>query len=489
MPEHNGETRVVETEHGRVRGAVDGEIVAYKGIPFGAPPVGDRRWRPPEPAAPWTGERDCFEFGNDPMQPKSSRPLRGPRFSEDCLSVNVWAPRETPPGGAPVMVWLFGGGFMFGSGSNREMDGASFAQRGVVLVAPNSRTGVFAWLAHPLLSQESPDGTSGNYGLLDNIAALEWVRRNIASFGGDPNRVTLFGCSSGGAAVTAMLQIPRTEGLFRQVILESAGSFRPLCPLDEAEHWGKLVGNELRAMRDLSPEALCELGEKIGPEVRQLTTPRILRPIWDGALLRYDEMDAFRDGHYYTVPAIVGSNANEGGFHIDSLPIRTPAAFHAYLEGNFGPRTAEAAAVYPGTNEAEVMESLGAVFGDTQFTLGARGLARALRRHEAKTFRYLFAQPAKGKLPIHGGEQVYVFGTGQNWSDDDRRVSDVMQRQWSTFAATGDPNAPDLPEWAPYEIERDNYLTLDAAFRPGEKWRTGALDFLESYYAGALIRT
>jgi carboxylesterase type B len=481
------QTRVVETEYGRIRGAVEGEVVAYRGIPFAAPPVGERRWRAPERATPWTGERDCFAFGNDPMQPKSSRPLRGAGFSEDCLDVNVWAPAETPPGGAPVMVWLYGGGFMFGSGSNREMDGSVYAQRGIVLVAPNSRTGVFAWLAHPLLSQESPDGASGNYGLLDNIAALEWVQRNIASFGGDPNRVTLFGCSSGGAAVTSMLQIPRTEGLFRQVILESSGSFRPLCPLDEAEHWGKLVGNDLRAMRELSPEALCELGEKIGPAVRQLTTPRILRPIWDGKLLQYDEMDAFRDGRYYAVPAIVGSNSNEGGFHIDSLPIRTPAAFREYLEGNFGEHTDEAAGVYPGTTEAEVMESLGAVFGDTQFTLGARGLSRAISRRQPKTYRYLFAQPAKGKLPIHGGEQVYVFGSGQNWTDADRRVSDTMQQFWANFARTGDPNASGLPAWTPYDAERDTYLTLDGDFRPGESWRTAPLNFLETYYSSVIV--
>jgi carboxylesterase type B len=477
------QTRVVETEYGRVRGAVADDIVAYKGIPFAAPPTGERRWRAPERATPWPGERDCLAFGNDPMQPKSSRPLRGASLSEDCLDVNIWAPAQTPPGGAPVMVWLFGGSFTFGSASNRDTDGGAYARRGIVTVAPNSRTGIFGWLAHPQLSRESPDGVSGNYGLLDNIAALEWVRRNIANFGGDPNRITLFGCSSGSAAIAAMLTIPRTQGLFGQVILESAGSFRPLCPLDEAEHWGSVVGDDLAAMRALDAGALAAMTEKIGPKVRQLTTPRILRPIWDRALIRQDEMDAYRDGNYYAVPAIVGSNANEGGFYVDTLPIRTPGEYRAYLEGNFGAHVDEAAAVYPGNDEAHVLESLAAVFGDTQFTLGARGLARALRRREPKTYRYLFAQPTAGKLPVHGGEQTFVFGTGQNWADADRRVSETIGELWANFARTGDPNGTGLPAWTPYDVDRDSYLTLDTDFRPGTAWRTAALDFLASYYA------
>jgi para-nitrobenzyl esterase len=280
-----------------------------------------------------------------------------------------------------------------------------------------------------------------------------------------------------------MLTIPRTQGLFGQVILESAGSFRPLCPLDEAEHWGSVVGDDLAAMRALDAGALAAMTEKIGPKVRQLTTPRILRPIWDGALIRQDEMDAYRDGNYYAVPAIVGSNANEGGFYVDTLPIRTPGEYRAYLEGNFGAHVDEAAAVYPGNDEAHVLESLAAVFGDTQFTLGARGLARALRRREPKTYRYLFAQPTAGKLPVHGGEQTFVFGTGQNWADADRRVSETIGELWANFARTGDPNGTGVPAWAPYDVDRDSYLTLDEAFRPGTAWRTAPLDFLASYYA------
>ena len=472
----------VETEYGRVRGTSDGGGVSYKGIPYGAPPVGPLRWRAPEPAKPWTGERDCSAFGNDPMQAKSARPLRGAAFSEDSLNLTIWSPEETPPEGAPVMVWLFGGGFMFGSGSNREMDGAAFARRGVVMVSPNSRTGIFGWLAHPLLSRESDRGVSGNYGLLDNVLALEWIRRNIARFGGDPKRITLFGCSSGAASVTSLLTMPGTQGLFQHVILESSGSFRPLCPLDEAERWGGMVGDDLAAMRALSADDLVAMGEKIGPAVRQLTTPRILRPIWDGAIIAHDEMDAFRDGAYYAVPAIVGSNIDEGGLHAATLPIRTPDEFRAYLEGNFGAQTDEASRVYPGRDEAEVFASLSAVFGDTQFTLGARSLARALSAREPRTFKYLFAQPAQGKLPVHGGEQVYVFGSGQNWDDDDRAASDGMQRMWTRFAFTGDPNGAGLPAWEPYDAKRDNHLNIARDCTTGAAWRTAPLDFLEAYY-------
>jgi carboxylesterase type B len=477
--------KTVTTDLGPVRGYGDDGVVAYKGIPYAAPPVGALRWRPPQPATPWTAPLDAREFGNDPMQPKSPRPLRGKALSEDCLTLNVWAPAETPPEGAPVMVWLYGGGFMFGSGSNADSDGATYARRGVVMVAPNSRTGVFGWLAHPLLSRESDDGVSGNYGLLDNLAAFAWIQRNIAQFGGDPKRVTVFGCSSGGAPIPAMLMMPHTQGLFAQAILESAGSFRPLCPLDEAEHWGGVVGDDLETMRALPADELLKLGDKIGPAVRQLTTPRILRPIWDGKLIQHEEMDAYRDGKFYAVPTIVGSNLDEGGYHVDSLPITTAEAYREYFAGNFGDMLEEALQVYPGRDPAEVRASLSGVFGDTQFTLGARGLSRALSAREP-CYRYLFAHPAAGKLPVHGGEQVYVFGTGAGWDDADRAVSETIQRQWAGFAHTGDPNGPGLPAWPRYAAADDNYLTLDRGGAVGRGWRTAQLDFVESYYAATL---
>jgi para-nitrobenzyl esterase len=475
---------IVHTSRGDVAGT-GGAVRAYRGIPFAAPPVGALRWKPPQPAAPWSGVHDGSAFGNDPMQiVEARRATRAPGISEDCLTLNVWAPAAVPAGGAPVLVWFDGGGFLAGTGARASTDGERFAQRGAVIVTINYRVGVFGYLAHPLLSAESPHGSSGNYGLLDQLAALQWVRDEIAAFGGDPTRITAFGESAGGASVALLLVSPLARGLVDRVIMESPGSFRPLCPLADAERAGLAVGDDLATMRALAADEVLALNAKINPAVRGLTIPRPLRPIIDGWAIDRDEPDAFTSGAFDALPAIVGSNADEGGFFAPGIPVASAAEFRAYVDANF-PGAADAAwALYGTDRDAGVRQALADVFGDAQFSYGARMLARSIAARQPQTFRYVFAHAGSQTQPrpVHADEIPYVFGTGE-LDGVDREVSDAMMTAWINFAATGDPNGPGVPAWAPYDPARDNALTFAAGFAEQTNWRADSLAFFERYYA------
>jgi carboxylesterase type B len=477
--------RIVHTAAGDVAGTGD-DVRVYRGIPFAAPPVGPLRWKPPAPAIPWTGVHDGSRFGPDPMQIWEPGKSLAPGISEDCLTLNVWAPAEPPPGGAPVLVWFDGGGFIGGSGARERNDGTPFARRGAVLVTVNYRVGVFGFLAHPALTAESPHRASGNYGFLDQIAALRWVRDNVAAFGGDPSRVTAFGESAGGASAALLLTSPLARDVFDQVILESAGSFRPLCPLADAETAGTVVGTDLAAMRAIPADELLAYNAKINPAVRGLTIPRPLRPIIDGWAIDRDEVDALTSGAFKAVPTIVGSNADEGGWFTAGIPVRTVDQLRAYLANNFPGAVDEAWQHYGATDDAGVRQSVANVFGDAQFSFGARGLARTISAHQPRVFRYVFAHERSGvnRLPVHSDEIDYVFGTG-DFDARDRAVSDGMLSAWVNFAATGDPNGPGAPRWAPYDRERDNDLRIDNGFFEAEGWRSESLSFIERFYAAA----
>jgi para-nitrobenzyl esterase len=462
------------------------DVRVYRGIPYAAPPVGPLRWRPPQPVAPWSGVHDGSRFGYDPMQ--LDEPPRGslaPGTSEDCLCLNVWAPAKVPAAGAPVLVWFDGGGFVAGTGAKARTDGERFARLGAVLVTVNYRVGVFGFLAHPALTAESPQNASGNYGFLDAIAALQWVRDNIAAFGGDPKRVTAFGESAGGAVAALLLISPLARGRFDQVILQSAGSFRPLCPLADAETAGRVVGDDLTAMRAIPANELLAMNAKINPAVRGLTIPRPLRPIIDGWSIDRDEVDAFRAGAFAHVPTIVGSNANEGGWFTANIPVKTTDTLREYVAQNFGEDFAEAWTHYGASADSDVVRAVGDAFGDAQFSYGARSLAREIVKRQPKTFRYLFTHAGAhtSDPPVHSDDITYVFGTG-TFDARDRRVSDAMMAAWVNFAATGDPNGAGAPHWAPYDANRDNYLTFGADFAEGTLWRAGPLGFIERFYAG-----
>ena len=476
---------IVRTASGEVSGTGT-DVRVYRGVPYAAPPVGALRWRPPEPALPWSGVHDGSRFGNDPMQlgEPQSRGSRAPGVSEDCLTLNIWAPANVPAGGAPVLVWFDGGGFVSDSGAKERTDGERFARLGAVLVSVNYRVGVFGFLAHPALTAESPHHASGNYGFLDAIAALRWLRENVAAFGGDPKRITPFGESAGGAVVASLLISPLARGTFDRVILQSPGSFRPLSPLKDAETAGLVAGTDLTAMRALPAAELLPLNGKINPAVRGLTIPRPLRPIIDGWAIDHDEVDAFRSGAFTQVPVIVGGAANEGGYFTKNVPVTTTDQLRAYVGDNYGDMTGEAWTHYGAAADERVVRAVADAFGDAQFSYGARSLAQEISKRQPRTYRYLFTHGGThtSDPPTHTEDISYVFGTG-TFDERDRRVSDALMNAWVNFAATADPNGPRVPRWSPYDASRDNYQCFGGDFAEGTGWRTEPLEFIDRFYA------
>ncbi|MFM2272038.1 MAG: hypothetical protein RL702_1103 [Pseudomonadota bacterium] len=478
---------VVEAPVGALRGVREDGIDRFLGIPYGAPPIGPLRWRPPQPAEAWDGVRDAGSFGPDPMQRSRPAGSRAPGCAEDCLTLNIWAPAE-PSAPRAVMVWFFGGSFMHGSAADLRSDGAVFAREDVVHVSISSRTGIFGWLAHPELVAESPEGSAGNYGLLDQILALRWIRRNIATFGGDPSRVTLFGVSSGGASIALLMASPLAAGLFDRVILQSAGSFRPLAGLDAAAEAGGQLG-ALSDLRALPAEAVLALEPRLVPAVRGLTTPRILRPIVDGTVVVQQERAAFRSGQFSAVPAIVGSNLDEGSRLIATWPVDDLAGWRSIIDANFPLEPDRAAALYPAAGDAEARPAVAAMFGDSQFQLGTRELARALRGKGAPVYRYLFTKRRAGAAdgPHHGGEVAYVFGhldcppAGAVETPPDQRdlaLSRAMIKAWATFAKTGNPGEIDGLAWPD---AADRMVEMGESTRLRSGWRDEQLDFLDAY--------
>jgi para-nitrobenzyl esterase len=390
------------------------------------------------------------------------------------------------------MVWIHGGGFVGGSGSDLRSDGEAMARRGVVVVSFNYRAGLFGFLAHPALSRESEHGVSGNYGLLDQIAALQWVQRNAAVFGGDPARVTAFGVSAGSAAISLLLASPMAKGLFQQAILHSPGAARPLSTLAEAEQAGTALGDDIDALRRLPAQALFEKTSLLAPKVRGLTTPRVLRPIRDGWLLPEDERPVFKAGRLHAMPLLVGSNADEGSLLTKSWPVDGVAQYKELVQANFGASAARAMRLYPAASDNQARPRVAEMFADTQFNYGTRLLAESMAALESKTWRYLFLRrrPHQTDGPHHGEEVAYVFGTiadappGETADHDpaDREVSTAMMQAWTAFAASGNPNAPTLPRWAPYDPASDNHMAFGDAIEPGRGWRKPQLDFLDQFY-------
>lgn len=490
---------------GALRGVVDSAaddgtpaepVHAFLGIPFAQPPVGPLRWRAPQAPKPWNGERDASRFGADCTQAANPK-LRGQGMGEDCLYLNVWAPAgATADAGAhlPVMVWVHGGGFVGGSGSDVRSHGADMARQGVVVVSFNYRPGLFGFLAHPALSTESPDGVSGNYGLLDQLAALRWVREHIAAFGGDASRVTVFGVSAGSASISLLLGSQQARGLFQQAILHSPGAGRPLAGLDDATRAGAALGADIEALRALDAATLFSRTGELNPKVRGLTTPRVLRPIRDGWLIPEDERPAFRAGRIAPMPMIVGSNADEGTLLTREWPLNTLADYTALMERNFGPMTAEAMRLYPAAADAQARPAIAALFGDTQFNYGVRLLAQAMAARGQPVWRYLFnrRRPDQKDGPHHGDEVVHVFGTlqrtlGQSaeaptFNEADRALSREMMGAWARFATTGNPNGPGLARWPAYDPQADNHRVMDWPLAKGACWREAELDFLDGYF-------
>jgi para-nitrobenzyl esterase len=463
-------------------------VIAWKGIPYAVPPVGPLRWRPPQPVVPWQGVRSAVSFGPDfPQAPNAA--LRAGAMSEDCLYLNVWAPAGAEPGSLPVMVWLHGGGFVAGSGADARSDGERLAREGVVVVSFNYRSGVFGFLAHPGLSRESERSTSGNYGLLDQMAALRWVRDHIAAFGGDPQRVTAFGVSAGSASVALMLVMPEAQGLFDRAVLHSPGTGRPLATLAEAEALGASVDGNLERLRGLSAEEVFRLTSRLNPTVRGLTTPRVLRPICDGVVIPEDERMAFQAGRIHRMPLIVGTNADEGTLLTKTWPVPDVNAHQALLKANF-PRALEEALRHYGCDvDSMALRQTAQAFADTQFNAGTRLLARVMAARGQPVWRYLFTRQRPGRTdgPHHGDEVSYVFGNlavgrgpePEPFDAADEAVSVAMRSAWVNFARHAQPGKMAGLDWPVVTAANDDPFELGERFGPVPDPRAAALDFLD----------
>ena len=491
-------TSIVLTESGPVQGfqktipKSESTIDCFLGIPYAAPPIGDLRWKSPRPAENWRDLRSCFEFGAD--LPQLHNPLlQAKQQSEDCLYLNVWTPETKSPQKLPVMVWIHGGGFVGGSGSDQRSDGARMAAKGVVVVSINYRAGVFGFLAHPELTAESELNVSGNYGLQDQIAALKWIQQNISNFGGDPNKVTAFGVSAGSASISLLLTCPQAKGLFHQSILLSPGAARPLATLSEAQELSKQVlGPGISRLRSLNEGEILELTNLFNPKIRGLTTPRILRPILDGVYLRDNERAVFKAHGQIMLPMIVGSNLDEGSALTKAWTIKSKEDYIDLITANFKSFASEALSIYAVKEESDVSEGVAALFADTQFNYGTRLLAQSNSNQIHNTWRYLFSRrrPSQVDGPHHDQEVAHVFGNlsvkttciEADFDERDEFISDAMLNYWVQFAHTGNPNQPGLTEWHPYQAIKDNMIVFGDDISSLEGLRRRNLDFIDRYF-------
>jgi para-nitrobenzyl esterase len=461
----------IKTDKGKVEGAytADQQVIAFKGILYAAPPVGDLRWKPPMPAAKWKGVRPAKEFGSHCVQTGGYPDMvfHDPGPSEDCLTLNVWTPASAKPDShLPVMVWIYGGGFTTGGTSEKRQDGQYLAHRNVIIVSMNYRLGIFGFFVHPELTAESPHHASGNYGLMDQAAALEWVKRNIAAFGGDPSNITIFGESAGSFAVSTLMASPLTKGLISKAIGESGGAFysgglgyqpREVLEQRNVEFARTAFGtSQLADLRKLSADDLVKAA-------MAKTDPRPPRfgPDIDGYFLPDSVPDIYAAGKQAHVPLLAGWNADEVRASVlFAKPSVTAASFTAQAEKEFGARAKDFLAVYPATTDEEAKASAGDFASDRFIAFSTwRWIEAHIQTGDAPTYRYFFTLGSPGDKnhpaaigAFHSDDIEYVFGTLDSrpeavWRPEDRKLSDQIGQYWTNFARTGDPNGPGLPAW------------------------------------------
>ena len=479
---------VVHTSAGAVAG-VDGAVRVFKGIPYAAPPLGMLRWRAPQPPRPWTGVRDASHFGDDCMQVPYVIPT-GQEVSEDCLTLSIWTPERDGGPKRPVLVYLYGGGFIGGSVAYPLYDATKLASHGAVVVSVSYRVGIFGFLAHPQLTAESPHHASGNYGLLDQIAALQWVQQNIAAFGGDPARVTVFGESAGAVSIAMLMTAPLARGLFARAALFSPDVMR-LATLPEAEASGARLAPDLARLRAMSAAELVKHNLDFFPQPRhRLMTMSFPAPIVDGYVLPVQPRDPFTDGTVRPLPLLLGTAAIEGRMFSEPHSL---AAYQEWLRGAFGPLADNLQRLNPAADDAAATTAAAAVLGDAMFGDSARLIARGVAAHPTQIFVYLFSRSAGGapQPATHSEVLPYLFGTLDRPSflkhlpadAIDLQLSASLQQYLTRFAANGDPNGPGLPRWPAYERSTEPYLEFGSEIRPGAAYRRAQLDALEPFYA------
>lgn len=511
-----GSAPLAETSVGLLEGERQGDTHVFRGVPYAQAPVGDLRWRPPKPVAPWEGVRQASTFGPACWQrdyDTASIYTRGDlNMSEDCLYLNVWTAASEDDEPRPVMVWLHGGGHARGWGSAKVYDGAALARKSVVVVTINYRLGPFGFLAHPALSAESPHAVSGNYGLLDTIAALEWVRDNVRAFGGDPDNVTIFGQSAGSWSVCYLMASPLARGLFHKAIGQSGGCFKGGRPRLAAASGGRAPAHDLgvsmtdelgigrdldakavsAALRDLSVEEVLSVGAGAGVVVDGWVLPKPARAIFEAS-------------EHARVPVLLGAMADEGAALFATAQEVPREEFVADVREEYGDLADDLLVVYADELDRSTRDAFRAIAGDRTFVWEMRAWARALAETQDDVFLYFFSHPppvfrvyTSERAPTegqeegrtlgayHSGDLAYVFGNvgtvGFDWTDRDHVLSDAVSQYWVNFARSGDPNGPGLPPWPRYRIDTDEWQEFNTEIRAESGVLRDKLDLFDRYY-------
>ena len=498
----DAQIREAQVTGGRVSGVVTNSIAAFKGIPFAAPPVGDLRWKAPQPVRTWSGVKAASSFAPGCMQDTGLAKLFGApdAISEDCLYLNVWTPAATASERLPVMVWIYGGAFTSGMTSIPAYDGALLAEKGVVLVSVSYRVGAFGFLAHPELSKESGKG-SGNYGLQDQIAGLRWVKENIAKFGGDPNQVTIFGESAGGISVSMLATSPAAKGLFHRAISESGGSFGPARTSNE----GGATVPSLKVAETTGQTLLKRLGVADIAAARQLPSATIqgalggglasgFWPVFDGDVLPGDQYELYQARRFNDTPILIGTNSDEG---ITFVPgTAQPDAFEKAIRGAYGAKADTVLAAYPHATVPESTQSARNIFRDATFAWHTWAWALLQSKHgRGKAYVYYFDHrtPLSPNGAGHAAEIPYVFRTLGTFKGpaafvgatrpEDRTMSDLMSSYWVNFAKTGDPNGPGLPPWPAFTESAQTMMYFDATPSARPAPNMTQIKALDEYFA------
>ena len=513
------------TEAGLVQGtaAADPTITVFKGIRYAAAPTGELRWRAPQPPTPWQGIQQANQFGN--ICPQAQPPGATLPMSEDCLFLNVWSGASNASERRPVFVWIYGGGFSGGTGSSPEFDGENLARKGLVVVTFNYRLGALGFLATPELSRESGHAASGNYGLLDDIALLQWVRRNIAAFGGDPTRVTIGGQSAGAGSAGFLSMSPLAQGLFQRSIAESHAryprdpelrylsvSWRPLKSAESAgvKFAAARGAHSLRELRAMPWQNLVVDGSVFDPDVDTGSSakPPLFRPVVDGWVIPLDYSQTYEKGTQNNVGFLAGNNLDETG----AVPETAFAALRAagadirpgsphpnvtlndYMNGarqKFGSMAAEFLRLYPASTDDEAGRANNdAAHDDSRVSTYLWGIEWTRHsRPPVYTYFWTHRPPGPGhdrRGAYHGSEITYVFGnvpaTGGPWTDEDRRIANEMSSYWVNFVATGNPNGPGLPLWSPYDPKSPTVMELGEDFRRIPVATPEKLDFWKRFF-------
>jgi len=474
----------VRTEAGLVAGtnSADGKVVIFKGIPFAAPPVGELRWKEPQPVVPWKGVRKATEFGARCMQMRIFEDMvfRDPGPSEDCLYLNVWTPNTKADAKLPVMVWIYGGGFQAGATSEPRQDGEHLAHKGVVIVSMNYRLGIFGFFSHPGLTAKSTHHASGNYGLMDQVAALKWVHENIAAFGGDPSNVTIFGESAGSFAVSALMTSPLSKGLIHAAIGESGAFFGKTLrakPVAESERRDAVFAESLgmktvAQLRGVSAQKLLEAARGGNDNQR-------FRPNIDGYFMPGSAYEIYAKGEQAHVPLMAGWNRDEGSYQeFFKTEQISKENYAAKIRQLFGEAAPEALRLFPGGSDEEVKSSAALLRTADFIALETwKWLEMQVQTGEATVYRYEFDQvpppsekhEAEAGLAYHSAEIEYVFGTLDwkkiSWRPEDYKLSEQMGSYWTNFAKSGNPNGVGLGVWPMY-MRKSGYQVMHLGAAP-----------------------